>query len=98
MPNTTPPPKRSDSINSGWIPAQQSIASAVTAGEVQHTIEEALKQSRDFDGSRISVSVANGTVTLAGNVATWIEREEALNLGWCAPGVVKVLDRITIKR
>ena len=92
-------PKRSNSVNSnGWLPASRNLTAALSAAEVQHRIEEALRQSRDFDGGGISVSVANGTVTMAGQVNSRIEREEALNLGWCAPGVVKVLDRISIKK
>ena len=37
-----------------------------------------------------------GEVILKGSVRSWSEREEAERVAWMAPGVTRVLDRITV--
>lgn len=96
--HTPSTPRRADSLLSGYHPRK--TAGALSAVELKTQIESALRQqSGDFDASLINVSVApNGVATLTGTVSSWIEREEVLNVGWCAPGVGKVLDRISIRK
>ena len=68
----------------------------VTPSEVQTKIEAAFKRSAEIDARRVSVSVENSKVILAGNVRSWAEREEAEHAAWAAPGVSEVDDRIAV--
>lgn len=72
------------------------LVSNVTASEVKTKIEEALRRSAEVDARRIAVSANNTTITLAGNVHSWFEREEAKRAAWAAPGVTRVIDHIAI--
>ena len=72
------------------------VKPTVTPSDVKTRIEEALKRSAEVDSRRISVTASDGTVTLAGNVRSWFEREEAERAAWAAPGVSNVVDHIAI--
>jgi osmotically-inducible protein OsmY len=48
------------------------------------------------DAGHIKVEATGGTVTLRGNVRSWVEREEAERVAWAAPGVTNVKDLITL--
>jgi osmotically-inducible protein OsmY len=69
----------------------------VVAGDVKEKIEAALKRNADVDSKRIQVQTTDSEVTLTGTVRSWIEREDAVNAAWSAPGVTKVVDRIAIE-
>jgi osmotically-inducible protein OsmY len=68
----------------------------VQPSEVKRKIEEALKRNAEIDANRITVEAQGGDVVLKGTVRSWIEREEAEQAAWAAPGVMKVEDHITI--
>jgi osmotically-inducible protein OsmY len=68
----------------------------VSVTDVKSKIEAALKRSAEVDARRINVAVADGTVTLSGNVHTWLERNEARQAAWAAPGVKEVKDSIAV--
>jgi len=72
------------------------VKPTVSPADVQTRIEDALKRSAEVDSRRISVTASDGTVTLAGNVRSWFEREEAERAAWAAPGVSKVVDHIAV--
>jgi len=67
-----------------------------SVADVKTKIEAALKRSAEVDARRISVAIADGTVTLSGNVHSWFERDQARRAAWSAPGVKLVDDRIAI--
>jgi osmotically-inducible protein OsmY len=67
-----------------------------TVADVKAKIEAALKRSAEIDSRRIDVAVADGKVTLSGNVHSWFERNEARQAAWAAPGVREVDDRIAV--
>lgn len=67
------------------------------ASDVKTKIEAALKRNAELDARKIQVNAAGGTITLSGEVRTWIEREDAVNAAWSAPGVKNVLDEIRIR-
>lgn len=69
----------------------------VTPSEIKRKIEEALKRSAKIDADRIRVEAQDGEVVLEGTVHSWFEREEAERAAWAAPGVRKVVDKITIR-
>ena len=68
----------------------------VSVMDVKSKIEAALKRSAQVDARRINVAVADGKVTLSGNVHSWFERSEARQAAWAAPGVREVDDRIAV--
>lgn len=72
------------------------INSKVSAGNVKTNIESALKRRAVADGRKISVTVDGSDVTLAGEVGTWTEREQAWNSAWGTAGVEKVVNNITV--
>ena len=71
-------------------------ARKIDAADVKEKIEAALKRNAELDAKTIVVETGEGQVTLNGTVRSWIEREDAVNAAWSAPGVIKVVDRITI--
>jgi osmotically-inducible protein OsmY len=68
----------------------------VSTTEVKHKIEEALKRNAEVDARRITVSSTDGKVSLWGNVRSWMEKDEAENAAWAAPGVAQVENNISI--
>lgn len=73
-----------------------SVEPHVSGADVKGKIEAALKRSAEIDARRINVVVADGKVTLSGNVHSWFERDEARQAAWAAPGVKMVDDRIAV--
>jgi osmotically-inducible protein OsmY len=67
------------------------------AADVKQKIEAALKRSAEVDSKHIKVQAVDSTVTLTGYVRTWVERDDAVNAAWSAPGVTKVVDRIALE-
>jgi osmotically-inducible protein OsmY len=68
----------------------------VSAAGVKIKIEDALKRNAEIDASHINVETSDGTVTLSGNVRSWVEREEVEDAVWAAPGVTKIENHLTI--
>jgi osmotically-inducible protein OsmY len=68
----------------------------VTIADVRSKIEAALTRSAEVDARRINVLIADGKVTLSGNVHSVYERDEARRAAWSAPGVTLVDDRIAV--
>ena len=64
--------------------------------EIKRKIEEAFRRSAEIDASRITVETNGGEVVFKGTVRSWAERQEAERAAWRAPGVVRVVNHITI--
>jgi osmotically-inducible protein OsmY len=85
-----------------WLIGVKSILNNITlkpkasAAGVKIKIEEALKRNAEIDAAHIMVETSGGTVTLRGNVRSWVEREEAEQAAWAAPGVTKIDNRLTV--
>jgi osmotically-inducible protein OsmY len=72
------------------------ITPRVTPADLMQRIEEAFRRSAEVDAQRISVEAHDGEVTLSGTVRSWIEREEAQQTAWSAPGVTRVTNEIRV--
>lgn len=68
----------------------------VAVQDVKEKIEAALERSAEIDSKKIVVQASEGRVTLSGTVRSWIERQDAVNAAWSAPGVKNVVDHIRI--
>lgn len=68
----------------------------VSPSEIKAKIEEAFRRHAEVDASRVSVTASGGEITLTGTVRSWVERRQAEEAAWRAPGVTKVDNRITI--
>lgn len=68
-----------------------------TDGEITNTVRANLARDvRIINPGEIDVSVVNGVVTLTGTVGTYAEKSDAADDAWRAPGVVDVVDGITV--
>lgn len=76
---------------------QITLKPRVQVADVKNKIEAALRRNAEFDAKKIVVETSDGSVILRGNVRSWVEREDAVNAAWAAPGVTKVVDRIAIQ-
>lgn len=72
------------------------VARRVRVEDVKEKIEAALKRNAEIDAQKIQVEAADGRIVLSGNVRSWIERDDALNAAWSAPGVTSVVDKIRV--
>jgi osmotically-inducible protein OsmY len=59
-------------------------------------IEAALVRRAKSDAKKIHVELNGSTVTLTGSVNNWAERDTARDTAWGTPGVVNVIDKITM--
>ncbi len=71
---------------------------AIIDGEIASAIEAAFERSAVVDPEHIVVDVVGSEVTLTGMVHSWVERDEANQAAWSAPGVTSVFDNMTVRR
>ena len=85
------------------LPGVKGITNEITleprpiASDVKAKIENALKRNAQIDASQITVSVDGSRIKLKGKVRSWLEREEAENAAFAAPGVMGVENYIIIQ-
>ena len=75
---------------------QITIRNQASSTVVKSDIEAALRRRAHADGQQISVQVHGGDVTLSGPVHSWSERRLAKDTAWSAPGVMSVIDNMSI--
>jgi len=68
----------------------------IPPAEIRKTIEKVLERRLERDADRISLSVADGCVTLSGRVQSWGERRAVLGAVSHAAGVLRVDDRLRV--
>ena len=72
------------------------ITPGVSPIDVKHRIEGALSRAANVDAKRIAVSTTDGVVHLSGAVRSYMEKEEAEQAAWSAPGVRKVVNNLQV--
>jgi osmotically-inducible protein OsmY len=66
------------------------------AFDVKDAITRAFKRNAKLDAEDLTVRSADGTLTIAGTVSSWAERDEAVAAAWASPGVQSVVDEIVV--
>jgi osmotically-inducible protein OsmY len=64
--------------------------------QLQQDVVAELKWDRAILKRQIGLEVRDGVVTLSGHDNSWLERNDALDSAWAAPGVLRVNDQLTI--
>jgi osmotically-inducible protein OsmY len=67
-----------------------------TDAEIEADVRRALDTDPDINAARIRVSVVNGVVYLRGSVPTYYQISEASTDAWSVPGVVDVVNELTV--
>jgi len=62
----------------------------------KNDIEDAMKRNKIIQNAAITVKVVDNAVTLAGNVDSWFQKNEASRLAWKAPGVLEVKNNLHV--
>jgi osmotically-inducible protein OsmY len=73
------------------------VKPVLAAGNVKADIEAAFKRNAVVDADHVAVEVRGPEVTLRGEVRSWAERDQAYQTAWAAPGVMNVIDELTIR-
>jgi len=73
-----------------------SLKPKASSAAVKNDIEAALKRRAATDANNISVEVEDDHVTLSGTVHSFSEKELAKLSAWAAPGIRKVVDKMTV--
>jgi osmotically-inducible protein OsmY len=73
------------------------VKPVIQAGDIKGRIEEAFKRNAVVDADHVEVQVHGPEVTLRGEVRSWAERDQAYRTAWSAPGVMNVVDELTIR-
>jgi osmotically-inducible protein OsmY len=68
----------------------------VSATAVKERVQKALERQARTDTSAIMVVASGSTVTLSGNASSFQSTRDAANAAWGAPGVLQVVDRMTV--
>jgi VCBS repeat-containing protein len=72
------------------------VKAHTSTAEVKERVEAALQRQATTDAKSIHVETSGGTVTLSGHASSWQSIEDAEDAAWAAPGVTKVVDRLTV--
>ena len=70
---------------------------AIDPVAIKFQIERALERRAEREARRLSITVRDGIVTIAGPVATWAERQMVERIAASSPGVRGIDDRTTIE-
>ena len=69
----------------------------ISPTEIQSKIAAAFQRSSTIDSGKISAEVIGSKVVLRGTVRSFVEKEDAQNAAWNAPGVTSVDNKLEIE-
>ena len=69
----------------------------VAPQDIKRKIEDAFRRIAQIDAAHITVDAQGSDVILRGEVRSWAERDQAQQSAWSAPGVVKVINELTVR-
>jgi osmotically-inducible protein OsmY len=72
------------------------LGQRTTPADLAQRIQDALERQALREANRVQVTVADGTVTLQGNVHSSQERDAVQGAAWSAPGVRSVVNQLTL--
>ena len=72
------------------------IKTLILPAAVEGKIKEAFERNALLDAARITVKVEGSKLFLEGEVRSWAERDQANDAAWAIPGIVSVIDHLTI--
>ncbi len=72
------------------------IVPSIAVEQVQEKINSAFKRLADIEAENITVEVDQNTVTLHGIVNSIKEKEEAANTAYLAPGINRVVNKLSV--
>lgn len=72
------------------------IEPKIVPQDIKVRIEDAFRRIAQVDADRITVDAQGPEVTLRGEVRSWAERDQAQQTAWSAPGVVRVINELTV--
>ena len=67
-----------------------------TVAAVKDKVEAALQRQATADAKSIHIAMSGGRVTLTGHASSFRSLEDAANAAWAAPGVIEVVDLMTL--
>lgn len=72
------------------------IKPKLSALSIGSDIESAFKRSAMLDAEEVAVTTSGNTVILRGKVRTYAEKQEAERVAWAAPGVLSVMNELSV--
>lgn len=72
------------------------VTPAPSTVDIQQKIKNALLRHADVEAANVTISVAEGVVTLEGTVESMDEMQRVEDAAWTAPGVLRVVDNLRI--
>lgn len=72
------------------------LAPSVRIADVRSKIQNAFHRHAAVDANKVNVAVADGAITLTGEVSSWHERDAAETAAWAAPGVTRVDNKLAV--
>lgn len=73
------------------------VVPKLTSTEIKQKINAAFHRNATIDAGKINVETVGNKVILTGKVRSWMEKNEAENTAWLAPGVERVENKIEIE-
>ena len=64
---------------------------------VKEKIKKEFERHALLDAQNVSVEIVDSNITLKGHVQSWAEVQEASQIAWSIPGVIRVDNQIIIK-